>query len=75
MCSHPDLMPESYNRYLINGLRADLDMPGTPIRLYMRSQSDKNPFRAKKEKKVTKLNKHTEGRFRKEAGRGVKPKK
>ena len=74
MCSHPDLVPDSYNRYLINGLRADLDMAGTPIRLYMRSQSDKNPYRDKKEKKVTKLNKHLEGRYRKEAGRGVKPK-
>ena len=75
MCSHPDLVPESYNRYLINGLREDLDLPGTPIRLFMRSQSDKNPYRDKKEKKVTKLNKHTEGRFNKEAGRGVKRKK
>ncbi|MDR6264300.1 MULTISPECIES: ribosome biogenesis GTPase Der [Rhodobacterales] len=74
MCSHPDLTPESYSRYLVNGLRADLNMPGTPIRLFMRSQSAKNPYRDKKEKKVTKLNKHTEGRFRKEAGRGVKPK-
>ncbi|MDG1998210.1 MAG: ribosome biogenesis GTPase Der [Amylibacter sp.] len=75
MCSHPDLVPESYNRYLINGLRADLDMPGTPIRIYLRSQSDKNPYTNKKEKKVTKLNKHTEGRYRKEVGRGVKPSK
>ena len=72
MCSHPDLMPDSYSRYLINGLRDDLDLPGTPVRLFLRSQSDKNPFRDKKEKKVTKLNKHLEGRFRKAAGRGVK---
>lgn len=75
MCSHPDLVPKSYSRYLINGLRVDLDMPGTPIRIYLRSQSDKNPFANKKEKKVTKLNKHTEGRYRKEVGRGVKPNK
>ncbi len=72
MCSHPDLVPESYNRYLINGLRDELDMPGTPIRLFMRSQSDKNPYKDKKEKKVTKLNKHMEGRYRKEVGRGMK---
>ncbi|HBU56025.1 MAG TPA: ribosome biogenesis GTPase Der, partial [Sulfitobacter sp.] len=32
MCSHPDKVPESYNRYLVNGLRLDFDMPGTPIR-------------------------------------------
>ncbi len=72
MCSHPDLLAESYSRYLVNGLRDNLDLPGTPIRLFMRSQSDKNPYRNKKEKKVTKLNKHIEGRFSKKAGRGVK---
>ncbi len=63
MCSHPDSVPASYTRYLINGLREDFDLPGTPIRLFLRSQSDKNPFRDKKEKKVTKLNKHLEGRW------------
>lgn len=75
MCSAPDLMPDSYNRYLVNGLREDFDMPGTPIRLYMRSQADKNPYKAKKEKRVTKLNKHLEGKYRKEVGRGVKKKR
>ena len=72
MCSHPDLLAESYSRYLVNGLRDDLDLPGTPIRLFMRSQSDRNPYRDRKEKKVTKLNKHIEGRYSKAAGRGVK---
>ena len=48
MCSHPDKLPESYTRYLVNGLRDDFDMPGTPIRLFMRSQADKNPFKDKK---------------------------
>lgn len=72
MCSHPDLLAESYSRYLVNGLRDNLDLPGTPIRLFMRSQSDKNPYRNRKEKKVTKLNKHIEGRFNKTVGRGVK---
>lgn len=66
MCSHPDLLPTAYSRYLVNGLRESFDMPGTPIRLFIRSQSDKNPYRDKKEKKVTKLNKHKEGRFRKD---------
>ena len=33
LCSHPDKVPESYSRYLVNGLRVDFDMPGTPIRL------------------------------------------
>lgn len=63
MCSHPDQVPVSYTRYLVNGLRADFDMPGTPIRLFLRSQSARNPYRDKKEKKVTKLNKHLEGRW------------
>jgi len=71
MCSHADLLPTSYERYLVNGLRESFDMPGTPIRLFIRSQSDKNPYRDKKEKKVTKLNKHQEGRFRKDLKKPV----
>ncbi len=71
MCSHPDLLPTSYERYLVNGLRESFDMPGTPIRLFIRSQSDKNPYRDKKEKKVTKLNKHQEGRYRKDLKKSV----
>lgn len=63
MCSHPELLPASYTRYLVNGLREDFGMPGTPIRLFMRSQSAKNPYKDKKEKKITKLNKHKEGRW------------
>jgi len=58
MCSHPDKLPESYSRYLVNGLRTDFDMPGTPIRLYMRSQSDKNPYKAKKKAGPSSLRKH-----------------
>src|SRR6056297_1907008 len=62
MCSHPDKLPESYSRYLINGLRDDFDMPGTPVRLYMRSQSDKNPYKAKKKPGPSSLRKHISGR-------------
>lgn len=75
MCSAPELMPDAYSRYLVNGLREDFGLAGTPIRLFMRSQADKNPYKAKKEKKVTKLNKHLEGRYRKEVGRGVRKKR
>ncbi len=75
MCSHADLLPTSYERYLVNGLREGFDMPGTPIRLFIRSQSDKNPYRDKKEKKVTKLNKHQEGRFRKDLKKAVRNKR
>ncbi|WP_103764028.1 ribosome biogenesis GTPase Der [Roseovarius confluentis] len=62
MCSHPDKMPASYSRYLVNGLRDDFDMPGTPIRLTLRSQSDKNPYKAKKKAGPSKLRKHIKGR-------------
>lgn len=48
MCSHPDKVPDSYSRYLVNGLRIDFDMPGTPIRLWMRGQSDANPYKGRK---------------------------
>ena len=58
MTSHPDLMPESYKRYLVNGLRADFDMPGTPIRLYLRDQGDKNPYKDKKSSQPSRLSKH-----------------
>jgi GTP-binding protein len=39
MCTHPDDMPDSYRRYLVNGLREHFDMPGTPIRLMLRSRT------------------------------------
>lgn len=58
MCSHPDKLPESYSRYLVNGLREDFDMPGTPIRLHMRSQSDKNPYKDRKKSTPSRLRKH-----------------
>jgi len=47
-CSRPDSMPQSYLRYLVNGLRTSFDMPSVPVRLSLR-RSD-NPFagRAKK---------------------------
>ena len=37
-----ELLPEDYQRYLVNGLREHFDMPGTPIRLQMRGT--KNPY-------------------------------
>jgi GTP-binding protein len=45
MCSHPDKVPASYTRYLVNGLREDFDMPGTPIRLWLRSRPTRTPTR------------------------------
>jgi GTP-binding protein len=40
--SRPESLPASYLRYLTNGLRDAFDMPGTPIRLWVRG--GKNPF-------------------------------
>jgi len=48
-CSRPDSMPESYVRYLINGLRETFDMPGVPIRLSLRTSE--NPFAGRAKKK------------------------
>ena len=45
-CTRSDALPESYTRYLINGLRADFDMPSVPIRIHFRSPE--NPFEGKK---------------------------
>ena len=58
MCSLPEKLPESYSRYLVNGLRDDFDMPGTPIRLWMRSQADQNPFKDRKKSIPSRLAKH-----------------
>ncbi len=58
MCSHPQNLPEAYSRYLVNGLRSDFDMPGTPIRLWMRSQSEDNPYKNRKKSTPSRLNKH-----------------
>jgi len=41
-----DELPESYSRYLVNGLRRELDFAGVPIRLNLRSA--RNPYDSKK---------------------------
>jgi GTP-binding protein len=58
MCSNPEKVPKSYSRYLVNGLRDDFNMPGTPIRMTLRSQTDKNPYKNKKKPSQSKLKKH-----------------
>jgi GTP-binding protein len=40
--SKPGELPESYRRYLVNALREDLALPGTPIRLMLRKGN--NPY-------------------------------
>ena len=58
MCSNPSKLPTSYSRYLVNGLREAFDLPGTPIRLTIRSQADKNPYKNRKKSQPSKLKKH-----------------
>jgi len=41
-CSRPEALPDSYLRYLTNGLRETFSLPGTPIRLSMRKSE--NPY-------------------------------
>lgn len=62
MCSNPEELPAAYTRYLVNGLRESFDMPGTPIRVFLRSQADKNPYKGRKKAAPSKLRKHLEGR-------------
>ena len=52
----PDALPEDYRRFLVNGLRRDFDMPGTPIRLLVRG--GENPYAGRRKPNVTSLDKH-----------------
>jgi GTP-binding protein len=47
--TRPDALPESYTRYLINGLRQDFDLFGVPIRISYRGTV--NPFEGKANKR------------------------
>jgi GTP-binding protein len=40
--SKPSELPDSYRRYLVNALRREFDLPGTPIRMMLRK--GKNPY-------------------------------
>lgn len=48
-CSRPKVMPQSYVRYLSNGLRDTFNMLGIPIRISLRASD--NPFAARSRKK------------------------
>ncbi|MFN7130341.1 MAG: ribosome biogenesis GTPase Der, partial [Brevundimonas sp.] len=41
-CSRPEALPESYLRYLVNGLRESFDLKGTPIRFHLKKTD--NPY-------------------------------
>ena len=42
--SRPGELPDSYRQYLVNALREEFDLPGTPIRMMLRK--GKNPYDA-----------------------------
>ena len=44
-CTRADALPEAYKRYLVNSLRENFELPGTPIRLMLREKE--NPFKGK----------------------------
>ncbi|EJF86722.1 ribosome biogenesis GTPase Der [Bartonella rattimassiliensis] len=48
-CSRPKVMPQSYLRYLINGLRETFDLFGVPVRISLRASD--NPFVVHSKKK------------------------
>ena len=64
-CTRAEELPQSYRRYLVNGLRDDFDLPGTPIRLFFRDQGEDNPYKAKAQKR------HTPSRLRKHLNQGA----
>ncbi|MGM0586257.1 MAG: ribosome biogenesis GTPase Der [Pseudomonadota bacterium] len=48
-CSRPEELPDSYKRFLVNGLRRDFGLQGTPIRLTWRK--GENPYEGKAKKR------------------------
>ncbi len=42
-------LPETYRRYLVNGLREQFELPGTPIRLTLRTKA--NPYAGRKKRR------------------------
>jgi GTP-binding protein len=48
-CSRPEELPDSYKRFLVNGLRRDFGLAGTPIRLTWRK--GENPYEGKAKKR------------------------
>ncbi len=45
-CTRADAVPDAYQRYLVNGLRDQFNLPGTPIRLTLREKA--NPYAGRK---------------------------
>ena len=49
-CSNAEGLPDTYVRFLVNGLREAFDLWGTPVRVYLRQP--KNPYADRKRRKA-----------------------
>jgi len=47
-CSRPEMLPDAWRRYLLNAIREDFGLPGTPLRLILRKGD--NPYEGRKRK-------------------------
>jgi GTP-binding protein len=47
-CSRADAVPQSYLRYLVNSMREEFELPGTPMRIALREKA--NPFAHKRKR-------------------------
>jgi len=50
-CSRPEKLPDAYRRYLLNRLRGDFGLAGTPLRLILRR--GENPYASRKRRPTT----------------------
>ena len=57
--SRTSALPDAYRRYLVNGLRERFDLPGTPIRLALRTKS--NPYAGRKRRRSRHPQRHGSG--------------
>ena len=48
-CTRADAVPDAYKRYLLNSMRENFDLPGTPIRLALREKD--NPYKGRAKRK------------------------
>jgi GTP-binding protein len=47
-CSRADAVPQAYLRYLVNSMREEFELPGTPMRISLREKA--NPFAHKRKR-------------------------
>ena len=63
--SNPDSLPDSYMRYVSNGLRSTFGIEGVPIRIHLRKRE--NPFEEKAKRDAQKPARHKRPNTKKKA--------